>query len=275
VGLFTTTDSNFPTGWTRDSILFDTGVAEKDPTPFEYGGDWYCFVGLDNSHLGLYTASSLTGSWSEHPDSPVTNGNSPEIVHFESPGGRPFFGSSDIFLPVVGGNDLKMSIMRITTLTPSALEQRVLPVGAFIDAGDFGGGWTATGMHQMDVYKPNAGDNLSGAFAVVDGKDSNSDWSIGVLGVEGGGTTPISGTFALTDSQEQFIATGQTKVSGTLSVTDSGEALTVDGATKVSGTASITDGGESITARERVPARLATVDVRLEDIIIVHAQLTD
>jgi hypothetical protein len=70
---------------------------------------------------------------------------------------------------------------------------------------------------------------------------------VGLLG-GGDGPSPISGTFALTDSQEQFSATGQTEVSGTLSVTDGNETLTVDGATKVSGTASITEAAEQVAA---------------------------
>jgi len=43
----------------------------------------------------------------------------------------------------------------------------------------------------------------------------------------------------------------------------------------VQGSLALTDSGETITARERVPARLASVDLRLEDIIVVHATLED
>jgi len=71
--------------------------------------------------------------------------------------------------------------------------------------------------------------------------------SVGLLG-GGGGPSPISGTAAITDAQEQISATGQAKVSGTLSVTDGNETLTVDGATKISGTTSITDAVETVLA---------------------------
>lgn len=67
------------------------------------------------------------------------------------------------------------------------------------------------------------------------------------VGLIGGGPSPISGTAAITDSQEQVSATGQTEGSGILSITDGSETLTVDGATKVSGTASITEAAEQIS----------------------------
>jgi hypothetical protein len=70
---------------------------------------------------------------------------------------------------------------------------------------------------------------------------------VGLLGGGGGAPSPISGTAAITDNQEQFSATGQTEVSGTLSVTDGSETLTVDGATKISGAASITEAAEQIS----------------------------
>jgi hypothetical protein len=158
------------------------------------------------------------------------------------------------------------------------------------------------------------------------------------VGLLGSPPPTISGAFTLTDSQEQFGATGQTEVSGILSVTDGSEALALSGAmivsgyasiteaaedvsatgeVKIAGTATLNDGtegviivgqndvtgslsfadlateiaaegavevqgslaltdlGESISVRERVPARLATVNVRLEDIIVVHATLED
>jgi len=93
--------------------------------------------------------------------------------------------------------------------------------------------------------------------------------------VDATGEVKIAGTASLADGTEEVVIIGQNDVTGSLSFADLAAEIAAGGAVEVQGSLALTDLGESITARERVPARLATVDVRLEDIIIVHAQLTD
>lgn len=89
------------------------------------------------------------------------------------------------------------------------------------------------------------------------------------------GEVKIAGTATLNDGSEEVVIIGQNDVTGSLSFADLAEEIAATGAVEVQGSLALTDAGEEISARERVPARLATVDVRLEDIIIVNAKLTD
>jgi hypothetical protein len=93
--------------------------------------------------------------------------------------------------------------------------------------------------------------------------------------VEATGEVKIAGTATLSDGTEEVIIIGQNDVTGSVSFADLAAEIAAEGAVEVQGSLALTDLGESISARERVPARLATVDVRLEDIIIVNAKLTD
>jgi len=93
--------------------------------------------------------------------------------------------------------------------------------------------------------------------------------------VDATGEVKIAGTASLADGTEEVIIVGQNDVTGSLSFADLATQVAAEGAVELQGSLALTDLGESISARERVPARLATVDVRLEDIIVVHAQLTD
>jgi hypothetical protein len=93
--------------------------------------------------------------------------------------------------------------------------------------------------------------------------------------IDATGEVKIAGTATLNDGTEEVVIIGQNDVTGSLSFADLAAEIAAEGAVEVQGSLSLTDAGESISARERVPARLATVDVRLEDIIIVNAKLTD
>jgi len=89
------------------------------------------------------------------------------------------------------------------------------------------------------------------------------------------GEVKIAGTATLNDGTEEVVIIGQNDVAGSLSFADLAAEIAATGSVEVQGSLALTDAGETITARERVPARLATVDVRLEDIIIVNAKITD
>jgi hypothetical protein len=93
--------------------------------------------------------------------------------------------------------------------------------------------------------------------------------------IDATGEVKIAGTASLADGTEEVIIVGQNDVTGSVSFADLAAEIAAEGSVRVQGSLALTDLGESISARERVPARLATVDVRLEDIIIVHAKLTD
>jgi len=89
------------------------------------------------------------------------------------------------------------------------------------------------------------------------------------------GEVKIAGTASLADGTQEVVIVGQNDVTGSLSFADLAAEIAATGAVEVRGSLALTDAGESISVRQRIPARLATVDVRLEDIIIVDAKLTD
>jgi hypothetical protein len=267
VTLFETTDANFPTGWTKSSTLFDLAASEKDPVPFEHNGHWYCFFGEGGAGLALYEASSLTGTWSRHPvqndDGKLATGDT-----YESPAGGIIRYSNGLLLPVSnsqGGSGINdVSLLRIETLTPTALNASILPIGAIVEHGQFGS-WTETGMHAFDLYAPNSeNDDFTDAFALVDGKNNSNDWSVGTLDVSTSFSPAISGVLEITDAAESISATGQTRVSAALSLTDLAESVSLSGGSTITtGTASVTDRGEilSLEGQATVNAITGTLSI--------------
>lgn len=75
----------FPYAWTAAGTLLEAAAA--DASPFHYHGAWWmfaCTAPYRQDVLRLYRAESLTGPWTEHPKSPLVNGN----PHIARPAGR-------------------------------------------------------------------------------------------------------------------------------------------------------------------------------------------
>jgi hypothetical protein len=246
VNLFSAT--SFPDSWSFEQQLFDLS-GSKDPVIIERNNTWYCFVGL-GSKLGLFTSSSLTGTWSEHQRSPLAENSAGGTNDrpYESPAGGIIEGQNDLFLPVArrfNGADYDVSLLRITSLTSTEISLRVVPISALIGKGDYGT-WTDGGMHQFDAYIPNsASDDLNGGFALVDGKTTGGEFSIGVLNLPAGS---ISGSVSVTDGRESVGIVGETKVSAGLNLTDLAESISLSGGSTITtGVASVTDRGEILS----------------------------
>ena len=67
----------FPMEWAESKTLLE-GVY-RDPTVFAHGGTWWMFAtdsgDVDDDTLRLFMAPELNGSWTEHPASPVVDGD--------------------------------------------------------------------------------------------------------------------------------------------------------------------------------------------------------
>lgn len=167
------TDS-LPGGWTlEDDPSF--GHAINDPAIFKWEGTWY-FYSLDVSGTSdvvrLYYADSLIGgSWTEHPSSPVSTDAS-----FYKNGGRPIVRDDYIDVPVQDhtGNE-KVNIYRVTELSKDTYSHASVATNPVLQRTYTA--WNENGMHHLDALLPFAGGK---DLIVVDGKDANGDWAIGV-----------------------------------------------------------------------------------------------
>ena len=154
--------ADFPFAWTHVHTLI-TGDALADPTLFHHQGRWWLFVIQGYNQLLLYSSPRLAGPWTEHPASPVVDGNA-EIAR---PGGGVLSLNDRLFR--VAQDDWPsygeaVRIFEITKLNELEYEDRELDSSPWL-AGS-GGGWNADGMHHLSAVKAQDGTWL----AAVDGR---------------------------------------------------------------------------------------------------------
>jgi hemin uptake protein HemP len=156
--------SSIITGRKRYSPLFD-------PSIVRHNGQWYLFSyarKLNNLHL--FTASDLTGKWTEHPASPVVT----ESQSFARPGGRIVSHEGNLYryaqdgLPRYGS---KAWAFRITELTPRSYREEPCTSGPVIAEGPEP--WHNAGMHTVDAHQMENGSWI----AIVDGLEDRRIFS--------------------------------------------------------------------------------------------------
>lgn len=155
----------FPTKWDFVDILLE-GAHLVDASVFRKDGRWWMLVGAASGRthdaLRLYSASSVTGPWEEHPSSPIVDGN-PQIAR---PAGRVIVDQGRVFrvaqncYPTYG---LEVRVFEITDLT--TLSYRETSVGHEAILAPSGVGWNACGMHHVDAHRLDDGSWI----ACVDG----------------------------------------------------------------------------------------------------------
>ena len=156
---------DFPREWAFVGILLEGRYV--DPSLFHYGDKWWLFAETNpirgkNDTLRLYYSDSLTGTWAEHPESPIIMGD----ANIARPGGRVILFDGQVVryaqddAPTYG-NQVRAFVLDVLTTTEYREHQDAEnPV-----LRNSSSGWNADGMHHIDPHRLD--DN--NWIAVVDG----------------------------------------------------------------------------------------------------------
>lgn len=153
---------DFPTRWSQACRLFNTPCA--DPSLFCFDGRWWmfaCSTPYQHDTLRLYCADDLRGPWTEHPASPIVEGNKRNA----RPGGRVLVLDDQIVRfaqDCVLRYGAQLRAFNITELTPGSYREQEHPCSPVLKAGQ---GWNALGMHHIDPHAMSDGQWI----ACVDG----------------------------------------------------------------------------------------------------------
>jgi hypothetical protein len=143
----------FPTDWTFIATLLEGGRF-ADTSFFRSDNRWWLFTdaGIDAKSplLRLYFADELQGPWTEHPSSPLANGD----PHISRPGGRvivvddtPYRFTQNVY-PVYGTELRAFEIYELSTTTYGERQVGDKPIlGPGTDT------WNRHGMHHMDAHQ--------------------------------------------------------------------------------------------------------------------------
>jgi hypothetical protein len=156
---------NFPYDWHLESILLE-GQRYADSSIFRFQDKWWLYTDAGASGksplLRLFFAADLYGPWTEHPESPLANGD-PRISR---PGGRviiikgvPYRFAQSI-VPVYG---TELRAFEIGELDTERYRERPVGEGPLLGPGS--DEWNRHGMHHIDLHADEGGSWL----ACVDG----------------------------------------------------------------------------------------------------------
>jgi hypothetical protein len=142
----------FPSEWKHVHTLLD-GQQFCDTTLFRHDERWWLFTTTNcNKHdnLRLFFADDLFGVWTEHPASPIVDGD-PRTAR---PAGRvvPFGGGFLRFAQDCATlYGLHVTAYEITTLTTSAYVERPVSASPILKGSTTG--WNAARMHHVDAHQ--------------------------------------------------------------------------------------------------------------------------
>ena len=141
---------NFPSQWSFVKTLID-GVGYLDPSIFFFDSRWWLFAASGkNDILHLHYADELKGPWTEHPESPVIEGNANKA----RPGGRVLVLDGGIVryaqddYPGYGNQVRAIEIRRLTTTSYEEKEMNKQPVTKPRRMA-----WNSVGMHHIDAHQ--------------------------------------------------------------------------------------------------------------------------
>jgi hypothetical protein len=157
---------DFPLKWAFVGDLL-VGDVFEDSSLFRFRDYWWLLTDLAKppywaGTLRLFFASHLLGPWSEHPSSPIVDGN----PHIARPAGRVVVLDDRVIrftqdcCPVYG---TQVRAFEITDLTVTTFKERSLNIPPVLQSS--GEGWNECGMHHID---PHLGDDGKW-IACVDG----------------------------------------------------------------------------------------------------------
>ncbi len=157
---------SFPESWSTVETAISENYTISDPTPFYFGGRWYCIV-YDGTNIQkrLYYADegrSIEGrSWTEHPSSPIATGST-----LSRNAGRPIVHDGYIDWPSQNDDAKTVRLHRITDLTPSSFSWSEVATSPILQPTDVD--WNANDMHHVDMMMPYVG---GPPLVAVDGND--------------------------------------------------------------------------------------------------------
>lgn len=138
----------FPTEWSYVKTLVD-GRDYVDNSIVFFNGKWWLFSSVtSNDTLYLHYADSLTGPWTEHPQSPIVTND----VHKARPSGRLLIYEGKLYRftmdidPPVGTH--QVMAYEITDITPTSYSERLAQDAPVVMPS--GSGWNGQAMHQLD-----------------------------------------------------------------------------------------------------------------------------
>lgn len=149
--------TKFPRRWSMVGTLL-TGPVLLDPSIVRFGDRWWLFVEtnpeLKWDTLRLYGAGDLMGPWSEHPASPIVQGD----PHTARPAGRVVVTGDTLIRYAQNcapqyGTDVRA--FEVTELTDRSYHER--PASAQPILGPSGIGWNRSGMHHIDPHRVDGG----------------------------------------------------------------------------------------------------------------------
>ena len=143
--------NGFPTKWSFKRTLIEGQFA--DPSIFYFQDRWWlfaCATPYQHDSLRLYFARDLMGSWIEHPDSPIVEGNR----HIARPGGRVLVlddgrvvrFAQDCY-PIYGS---QLRGFDISQLTPTTYREQEAVESPILKGS--GSSWNRLGMHTIDPH---------------------------------------------------------------------------------------------------------------------------
>jgi hypothetical protein len=140
----------FPGGWEHVHTLLE-GQPFSDSTVFRHDGRWWLFTQVFNGkhdNLYLYSADDLFGAWTEHPASPIVDGD----PHTARPAGRVIRLGENLIrfaqdcAPQYG---LAVRAFEITKLSTTEYVERPVSDNAILAGSSTG--WNASRMHHVDA----------------------------------------------------------------------------------------------------------------------------
>ena len=151
VRLYKATD--FPLRWEFVGDLI-SGDVFNDASIFRFNGKWWLLTALAKppywaGTLLLYYADSLTGPWTQHPKSPIIDGD----PHISRPAGRVVPWDNGVIRftqdcsPVYGS---QVRAFKITELTTTTFQERAIQADPVLKGS--GKGWNKGGMHHIDPH---------------------------------------------------------------------------------------------------------------------------
>ena len=156
---------DFPTRWALVHTLM-SGKRFADATLFRHDGRWWLFTEtsplMKHDTLRLYYADDLMGAWTEHPASPIVEGD----AHAARPGGSVARDGNRLIryaqdcVPRYG---IAINAYMISTLTTTEYEEAPFTGNPILSAS--GAEWNESGMHHVNAHELEPGKWI----AAVDG----------------------------------------------------------------------------------------------------------
>ncbi len=141
--------NDFPYSWSFVKILLEERDF-VDNTIFHYDNVWWLFTGtIDNDMLYLFYSDMPLGPWTEHPQSPIIEGD----ANIARPGGKVIVFDDRIIRyaqdddPYYGN---QVWAFEITSLTTENYEEQRIGSKPILKGYD---NWNANGMHHISPYR--------------------------------------------------------------------------------------------------------------------------